>query len=229
MRIKAAIAAIFVFLTGCTSTPDLSGWATGSAVISESVAAENSAALAKLDETLLKFQIGEKESWTTLSGLNLTEWTGHRETYAAGAVAVNAGMEAMVKYARAVANLAAAGETGKQASESLLASVDTIAKTAGQALPFGSAASTAIKDVLGVLADAVTRVQAQDKLSDTMGKMQPHVIAFGDKMKAYTGAQTAVIRKVAVVHRHDLPRHDVPKDSRCAVRPPDADFIDHWH
>lgn len=198
MRRNIVIALALIILSGCTSTPDLSKWAEGSAALSSAVAEDNRNALGQIDIALEKMKIGEEEGWKSLTGkAPLSKWESRRKTYYEGATIVNAGMEAMVKYANAVSELAAAGETGREASESLIASTKSILETAGTAFPGGSAVGEAIGVAFQEIADIVTRVQAQDALADTMTKMNEAVDALASKIKVYTKKQREVVSTIA--------------------------------
>ena len=197
MRLYIILLSSFFVISGCSSTPDLGKWAEGSAAISSAVAANNSDTLSKIDTALEKIETGQKEDWALIKPDNLKEWKGYRNTYYEGAAIVNAGMAAMVKYANAVAELAAAGETGREASQSLINSAELIFETAGSAFPGGLAAGKAVGAVLGEVADIVTKVQAQDALSDTMGEMKPAVKGLVERIKVYTEAQIKVIDQVS--------------------------------
>ena len=102
----------------------------------------------------------------------------------------------MVKYSTAVSELAAAGETGREASESLIESAESIFETAGAAFPGGSAAAKAVGAAFEEIADIVTRVQAQDALSDTMNEMNEAVDALTNKIKVYTKKQQEVVSNI---------------------------------
>lgn len=194
MRLCIAIMSAFLVLVGCAATPDLNKWAEGSATLSAAVAEENRKTLDQIDEAIGKLELGYKEGWSTLQNLGKIEkWKNHRQTYYESVAIINTGMEAMVKYANAVSDLAAVGETGKEASQKLIDSAKSIFETAGATFPGGSAVGKAVGAALQEIADIVTRVQAQDALADTMGQMDKAVNALSDKIEHYTQVQKEVV------------------------------------
>lgn len=198
MRRHIALLSAFLVLAGCTSTPDLSKWAQGSAALSSAVAEDNRDTLGQIDVTIESMKTGQQEGWKTLDGhASLKIWKDRRQSYYEGAAIVNASMEAMVKYANSVSDLAAAGETGREASENLITSAKSIFETAGAAFPGGSAAGAAVGAALQEIADIVTRVQAQDRLADTMSELNAAVDALAGKIGDYTNKQRDVISKIA--------------------------------
>jgi hypothetical protein len=188
-----------LFLTGCAATPDLAAWAENSAALATGVAEQNTSATAKFDEIVSEIKIGEDENWVPTKSYKTSDFANRRDNYKVYAEAINAGMGAMVQYAQAVSNLAAAGETGKEASESLMKSVKSIVDTVGVAIPLAPAAVTAVTEVIDTLADALTRMQAQDTLAKTMSEMQPHIDALSRKIKKYVSLQKNIVTSIRAV------------------------------
>ena len=85
MRRNIVIALALVILPGCTSTPDLSKWAEGSAALSGAVAENNRNTLEQIDITLEKMKIGQQEEWKSLEGhAALSTWKDRRRSYFQG-------------------------------------------------------------------------------------------------------------------------------------------------
>jgi len=197
-RGNIVLAAVLLALSACASTPDLSKWAESSAALSSAVAEDNRDTLARIDVILEKLKIGKEEEWTTLSMLGaspLKSWRKHRQSYYESAAIVNASMEAMMKYANAVSNLAAAGETGKKASESLVDSAKLIFTSLSATFPGGPVVGAAVA-TLDEIADLVTRVEAQDTLAETMGKMQDPIYKLAKLIGAYVNNQNNILHHV---------------------------------
>ena len=178
-------------LGACTATPDLAGWAQNSADLASAINLSNQTVLERIDRDITRMKIGQGEKWPTLESNPqlLADWEGWRDEYAENVEAINATMEVMTLYANELAVLAAAGESGREASDSILKSVNTITEAVGIAYP----GSELVNSLLGEVAELTTRVQAQDSLAATMQKMQTTVEMLAEAVASYTDAQDSIV------------------------------------
>jgi len=160
---------------GCTSTPNLTQWAENSAGLQTAVAKSEKNLLSKIEESVEVFELSEEEEWTVLSDPEKSQWMSNKSDFSRNIAIIDASMAAMVQYANAVSELAAAGEKGKEASESLIASTTSIFSTLGAVYPAGTAMANGVESLLSEVSDIVTRVQAQDSLAKTMKALEPAV------------------------------------------------------
>jgi hypothetical protein len=89
-------------------------------------------------------------------------------------------LDKAVGYASSLAQLAAAGETGGQAAQSLLTSVREFGSLVGVG---GAAITPAIADTLGKISTAVTRVQAQRSLAEATKTAQEPINVVADGVR----------------------------------------------
>lgn len=193
-RLAGATAVVLVagLCTSCTTTPDLNVWAKNSSDLASAISVENKTTLKRIDNDATLVAIGEDEKWQ-LGSLTSETMAEHKKTYADASLVVDASMDAMVLYANAIANLAAQGETGRQAGESLLGSFKSILTTIGETYAPSAVVTSALTEVAAI----VTRVQAQDRLADTMTRLQPAVNKLDDAIQQYTTKQADVVDAVA--------------------------------
>lgn len=200
-RLKCIITLIMVaVLIGCSSTPDLGGWAQNSADLAGAISGEQKKVLTRLNDDIVQLKIGEKEEWNLggdSGGYSSKNWQNNRKIYKDAAETIDATMTVMVEYADALADLAASGETGKEAANSIVISVNTIFETVGAAHPAGSTAAKVLEQV----AHAVTKVQAQDTLAETMGQMQPVVDELAGRLTEYIDVQEKIIDSLKRLER----------------------------
>ena len=196
------------FLYGCASTPDLSVWSQSSAVLANSVKAGQNQILEGLDETIAQIEIGGQEGWPDTGDgktYNLKDWRdgnsnspdevkklGYRKSFVNSQTRIDNMMKGMVSYSNALANLAAAGETGKKASESILESITGLLSAAGMILPAGNV----VKELVVQLSDKTTRIQAQNKLASTMEEIQPAIDQVATKIKEITEKHREIVANI---------------------------------
>ncbi len=181
-----------VVLGACTATPDLSSWAASSAALSHSVAEQNNAALDAFDEVVVQAEISRGEGWPDFEDFDPNDLKKLRQVYADSSAGIEAGMTAMVQYADAIASLAAAGETGREASKQILSSTQEIANTLKFTIPLAPSAFNAVSVVLGELAQVATTVEAQDSLAETMGALQSTVNSLAGNIQIYANEQKRI-------------------------------------
>ena len=199
-RLKCLLTLIMgAVLVGCSSTPDLGGWAQNSADLAGAISGEHKKVLTRLNDDIVQLKIGEQEEWNLggKKGYKSKDWQINRKIYKDAADKVDLTMTVMVEYADALADLAASGETGKDAANSIVKSVNSILKTVGAAHPVGSAATKVLEEI----AEIVTEVQAQNSLAETMGEMQPVVDALAKQLTEYTNVQEEIIDSLKRLER----------------------------
>jgi len=185
-----------LFLAGCSSTPDLSGWAQNSAELANAINSENKEVLQRLDTNIAEIQLGGRENWT-LAPNSESDWRHNRDIYQTGSGNVSATLTTMVLYADSLSALASAGETGKDAIGKMTTSLNKIAGSVGQTFPLAGAAVEAAK----ALAEAWTRVQAQDTLAKAMLQTQPQVTQMTTLIVTSTDIQKGIVRRIATLEK----------------------------
>lgn len=186
----AAFGLALIFISGCAMTPDISGWAQNSAELAGAVANEGKQITERLDQNYAQYDIGKSEGWFTEKSLE--EWRTRRDTFAASKADIDATLEVMTGYADAIAKLAASGETGESAVESINASVKKIVDSVGASNPISASALAAFNS----FAAAFTRVQAQNSLAEVMTGVDGDIQSLGKVVKDATIAQKEVIDSI---------------------------------
>ena len=173
---------------GCTTTPDLSSWAKSSADLAGIVKAENKKVITRLDQNISELEVGKKEEWN-LGKHTPEDWKVKRKGYFENSSDINTVMDTMVLYASALANLAAAGETGGEAVDKIKISV---VKLVGESNPISGTAINVLKE----FASAWTKVEAQNTLAEAMTKIDPSVKNMASSLSKLTKAQKKVINSL---------------------------------
>ncbi len=186
----AASGLALIFLAGCAATPDISGWAQNSADLAGAVASEGKQITDRLDQNYAQYHIGTEEGW--FEKKRLVKWKSRRQTFAASKADIDATLEVMTGYADAIAKLAASGETGESAVESINDSVTKIVETVGASNPVSANALAAFKS----FAAAFTRVQAQNSLAELMTAVDGDIQSLGEVVKDAAMAQKVVIESI---------------------------------
>ena len=181
---------------GCTTTPDLSGWAKSSADLAGIVKAENKKIITRLDQNISELEVGKKEEWN-LGKHTPEDWKAKRDGYFRNSSDINAVMDTMVLYASALANLAAAGETGGEAVDKIKTSVGKIVKLVGESNPISGATFKVLKE----FASAWTKIEAQNTLAEAMTKIDPSVKNMASSLSDLTEAQQGVIDSLHLFER----------------------------
>jgi len=195
------IAVIALVGVGC-STVDLKDFSDKTADLQASIAAEHQEVISQYDEIIQLAKLGKKEDWfrqTVLPASNQVEqaaienlaaaytldsWLSERKEFLGIATDVDKLLETLVAYSTALSNLAAQGETGKEAVEGATTSLTNIAKIVD---PATAGIPGNIIAVLTEVGDIYTRAQAQEKLSDAMSLVASHQGAqkIAEVIKAY--------------------------------------------
>ena len=183
----AAYGLALIFISGCASTPDISGWAQNSADLAGAVANEGKQITERLDQNYAQYHIGTEEGWFAQDRLD--KWKNRRETFTTSKADIDATLEVMTGYADAIAKLAASGETGESAVESINDSVTKIVDTVGASNPISATALAAFKS----FAAAFTRVQAQNSLAEVMTAVDGDIQSLAEVVKDAAKAQKKVI------------------------------------
>lgn len=186
----AAFGLSMLFISGCTTTPDISGWAQNSADLAGAVANEGKQITERLDQNYAQYRIGTEEGWFTKDRLD--KWKIRRDTFAASKADIDATLEVMTGYADAIAKLAASGETGESAVKNISDSVTKIVDTVGASNPISATALAAFKS----FAAAFTRVQAQNSLAEVMTAVDGDIQSLGKVVKDAAIAQKNVITSI---------------------------------
>ncbi|MFC3226543.1 hypothetical protein ACFOGJ_04835 [Marinibaculum pumilum] len=187
-RICLLISGLGLLLSACT-TPDLTPFSEQTAALSTSVQAEHDATLAQLKQNA--------DWWTERSGTvsqhvrdkaranprvaqALTELSrtaeraqGFATRYDESARRIDQVLKVAVAYADALVALAAAGETGGEAWDSLSRSVSEAGKVFGVAMPGAGTAMETINQIGRQLAQWHTRIEAQEDIRSIMADTQP--------------------------------------------------------
>lgn len=189
---RNALAALVatLLLSGCFATPDLSGWAQNSATLATTVSAENTAILNRMDKNIATYRTGKKIGWD-IPDVYETTWNNKsRKEFAEAAASIDAGLMAMTLYADALAKLAAAGETGKEAVDKGHKAIVGIAELVGVAFPAAPVVVSIVKEIAGIW----TRKEAQDGLAAAMTASDPKVDELTDLIVAATDEQRRLVR-----------------------------------
>jgi hypothetical protein len=186
----AAYGLALIFISGCTTTPDISGWAQNSADLAGAVANEGKQITERLDQNYAQYKIGTEEGWYKQDRLD--KWKSRRETFATNKADIDATLEVMTGYADAIAKLAASGEAGESAVEGINDSVTNIVETVGASNPISTTALAAFKS----FAAAFTKVQAQNSLAEVMIAVDGDIQSLGEVVKAAAMAQKKVIDSI---------------------------------
>jgi len=191
MRKKFAAILSVLLITGCTATPDLSGWAQNSAEMAGAVSYEHQKVIDRVDGIITHVRVGEKEKWRLLAHTS-EGWVRKRDGFKTHADAIRGTLDFMVLYANAIANLAASGETGADAAKKIGGSVKQIVELVGKSYPLTAAATSFFEQI----AEIVTTVQTQDSLADGMSVMQPKVDALAKFLIRSVDAQKLIVGQI---------------------------------
>jgi hypothetical protein len=193
---RLAAAAILLVTAGCTSTPDLSAWSSASTDVANAVSAENRAVIDRVDSAIAEINLGIAADWN-IAPTTLDSWKTTRASWKNSNETVDAAMAAMVAYAQALANLAAAGETGKDSIRKMTESITAIANTLGQTFPIAGP----VVNFMTFLGGEWNRAQAQDSLADAMTQTQPHLLRLQMLLNEAANVQRPFINRVASLER----------------------------
>jgi hypothetical protein len=174
---RSRIFALLTFLLlagGCTTTPDMSEWAKASQDLKTSVTASQYVMLETVNQTVSDLKVGKAEGWDNLDA-DIKTWAGNQEVFAHNVAKIETSLGIMVAYANELAALAKASEGGKEASDSLFESMNSVLGTIGAPFTGSQAALAGSKAIIDKVSEIVTLVQGQENLLDAMATMQAAV------------------------------------------------------
>lgn len=191
-------------VTAC-ATPNLQPFADSTASLAASISTEHKLTYARMEAAAQKRAHWLTNNHDVKSMCADGSSASHCKLYqAAVRYKVNAAiidklyME-LVAYSNALAELAAAGETGKEAVESLTDSISDF----GSAVGLGpvSLGSDLAKEILGTIALIWTRVEAQEKLHDAMSVLESPISGVVDGGSIDSGDLPAIeyVRRLIVL------------------------------
>jgi hypothetical protein len=163
----ALLAAGVALLAGC-ATPDFRPFAAETAALGGAISTEQAEVVARLAQTIAKTQTRNANDG------RVADFEKQKASYAANAAAVNVVMTTAVSYSTALVELAAAGETGAKAVTSLTDTLKGFSSALGVALPVASIPAWA-SALAQEVAQAVTRIQAQNSLADATKAADPTI------------------------------------------------------
>ncbi len=189
-----SVAALFVAvaLVACTTTPDLKGWAQNSADLAGAIGAENKQVSDRIQTDIGLARAGEGEG-LVIGDNAANTWEERRKLYTDTTAMISRCLDTMVLYANAIADLAAKGETGKEAATQLVGSVKGILATVKIAYPFVGPLVGVGEAAFGEAAGMFTRVQAQDALAAVMSEQQPAVVKLASLVAEYAEKQRPIV------------------------------------
>ncbi len=153
------------FASGC-ATPDFKPFASETATLGGAVSAEQSEIVAHFVQTKAKAETRDS------TDSRVDQLATQQAAYAANAVALNAVLDVAVIYSTTLVDLAAAGETGSAAVDSLAQSLKGFASALSVVLPVIPVwAGELAKEI----AQDVTRIQAQKSLAEAARTADPTV------------------------------------------------------
>ncbi|NIP17867.1 MAG: hypothetical protein GWM87_06715 [Xanthomonadales bacterium] len=172
-----AVLLLLFFITACSSTPNLSGWAEQTSNLRTAIARENSAVVQRIDKVIADSKLAQKEEWDMEGGTGPDElvrkWNENKSAFIESAGNMNATWQVISQYADAVASLAASGEKGREASQSILDSTKSILGIVAPGLGF--AVSPFVSNLFGEIGGIITRMQAQETLHETLEILDPEI------------------------------------------------------
>ena len=160
--------AVLGLITGC-ATPDLKPFATETAGLGGAIASEQAEIIAHFAQTTAKAEV--RDSGDT----RVKKLKDQQEKYEANALAVNAVMDVAVSYSTALADLAAAGENGSKAVDSLTDSLKGFSTALNIAFPIAGTAPAWAGNLAHEIAQDLTRIQAQKNLTSAAKVAAPTI------------------------------------------------------
>lgn len=158
----------------CTTLPDVKPFADSTAGLAAAAGThygEVASDVASLKPVLMP---GEKETDTTFQ-TRKKQLEGTQKIFEETDKNLNMLFGAMTTYSEKVASLAAAGETGAEAAQSIFDSVQGFAELAGMSgLPLGTAAAPITKGFKAI-ADEFTKMEAKESLKEAVAAAEPGV------------------------------------------------------
>ncbi len=173
---KITLMLMVALCVSACATPNLQPFADSTASLAASISTEHKLTYARMEGAAQK-----RAHWLTNNHDVKSMCAGgspdsycrlyqQAERYKVNAAVVDKLYMELVAYSNALAELAAAGETGKEAVESLTGSISDFGSAVGLG-PVGLGSDLA-KEILGTIALIWTRVEAQEKLHDAMSVLE---------------------------------------------------------
>lgn len=164
--------AIAIVASGC-ATPDFKPFATETADLGGAISAEQTEVVARFAQT------GGKAETRNRDDPRAATLAKQKKAYADNAAAVNAVMDVAVDYSNVLVDLAAAGESGAKAVNSLADTLRGFSSALNIAFPLADAPVWASK-LASEIAQDVTRVQAQNSLAEATTVADPTIRKMAD-------------------------------------------------
>ena len=180
--LRALYLIVIIQLIGC-ATADLSGFSDQTTALMVSVSNESQAIADKMNDLISLAELAEAEKWfkepillgedfdteddvKALAGIHtVATYTILRNDFGDRTDEIGETLDAIAAYSTSLAELAAAGETGREAVQKSVGTLDGIATTLGG--PAGLIGDTAVS-IVKEIALLVTRAQAQNRIEDAM-------------------------------------------------------------
>lgn len=170
------------WLAGC-ATADLSGFADQTDALMTAVNEEQQAVAVKMNEVITLTKLADQEGWfkepvfpsddgsaekdvaDLAKSFKTSDYVQLRQQFVDLAEAIQQTLNAITKYSMSLAELAAAGETGRAAVKKSAGTLNSIASALGGPTTLIGGAAIGIVEEIG---DLVTRAQAQERIVDAM-------------------------------------------------------------
>jgi len=171
------ICVIALIIAGCSATPNVTGFAEGTANLYAASAGELQSVSKAFDRVIELSESKKKE-----------KLTDQKKSFEASQKAINAILQQAVTYSSELVALSESGETGGAAAKSLGDSLNGFVQLAG-----GPAAvvSGTVAKILEKVGEVVTRVQAQKSLRAAVTQAQDGVRLVADALACLYGEATA--------------------------------------
>ena len=194
--LRAALLTVAGLMAGC-ATPNLQPFAEQTARLAGAVSGEHTQIALRLDHVIelsAEACARSKRAARADGGQVACSQTNQRRSdakaFAESRRIIDSFFEKAVNYASTLAALAAAGETGGAAAQSLLSTVREFGTVIGVG---GMAATAGVATILEKVAVAATRVQAQNSLEEAMAAAQPAVDALADGIRDISSANDRIL------------------------------------
>lgn len=177
-----AWACLTLVLVGC-ATADLNGFSNQTVALTSAVSEEQQAVAVKMNEVVVLTRLADQEGWfkepvfpsedgsaerdvaDLAERYKTSTYVERRQRFVDLAEAVQETLDAINRYSTSLAELAGAGETGREAVERSVGTLNNIASTlGGPAGLIGGAAGQVVAEI----GDLVTRAQSQKRIEEAM-------------------------------------------------------------
>lgn len=158
----------FVLLSGC-ATPDLHPFATETASLGSAISAERAEVQGHFAKVVARAETRDP------SDTRVKQLKEQQDKYANNAAAIDAVLSVAVDYSNTLVDLAAQGETGGQAVDSLAKSLQGLKSAVDIALPAAGTIPEWTANLIREVGTDVTRIQAQKSLAAALKEADPAV------------------------------------------------------